>query len=171
MTLLATVFWGFYLVKDVKQRIDIDKDSNLFSGMHNEAFIDDYYELLPYEVDNPQFLFDFAKTLRENKRYRDSNAILRMGVQVSADPMFYVLQGNNYRDEGFYDYAEKAYKKACSIMPNRLYPLYQLMLMYSDNKEIHKAKTVAEQIIELKPKVQSPATDEMKQKANQVITK
>lgn len=171
MTLLVTVFWGFYLVKDVKQRIGIDKDCNLFSGMHNEAFIDDYYELLPYEVDNPQFLFDFAKTLRENKRYRDSNAILRMGVQVSADPMFYVLQGNNYRDEGFYDYAEKAYKKACSIMPNRLYPLYQLMLMYSDNKEIHKAKTVAEQIIELKPKVQSPATDEMKQKANQVITK
>lgn len=168
-TLLVTTFWVFYLVKEVKQRIDIDKDCDLFSGMHNEAFIDDYYELLPYEVDNPQFLFDFAKTLRENKRFRDSNAILRMGVQVSADPMFYVLLGNNYRDEGFYDYAEKAYKKAFSIMPNRLYPLYQLMLMYRDNKEIHKAKTVAEQIMELKPKIQSPATDEMKQKAKSLL--
>lgn len=157
--------------KEVTHRSDVDKDSNLFSGMHNEAFIDDYYELLPDELDNPQFLFDFAKTLRESKRYRDSNAILRMGGQVSADPMFYVIIGNNYRDESFYDYAEKAYNKAFSIMPNRLYPLYQLMLMHRDNKEIHRSKNIAKQIIELKPKIQSTATDEMKQKANKIITK
>lgn len=169
MSILVTAAMSFCLAKEIRQRIDTDKDCNLFTGMHNAAFINDYYELLPYELDNPQFLFDFAKTLRENKRYRDSNAILRLGIQVSADPMFYVIMGNNYSDESFYDDAEKAYKKAFSIMPNRLYPLYQLMLMYRDNKEMQRAKTVAKQIIELEPKIQSPATDEMKQNAKSLL--
>ena len=169
ISILVTAVMSFCLAKEIRQHIDTDKDCNLFTGMHNAAFINDYYELLPYELDNPQFLFDFAKTLRENKRYRDSNAILGLGIQVSADPMFYVIMGNNYRDEKFYDYAAKAYKKAFSIMPNRLYPLYQLMLMYRDNKEMYKAKTVAKQIIELKPKIQSPATDEMKQNAKSLL--
>ena len=83
--------------------------------------------------------------------------------------MFYVIMGNNYRDERFYVYAEKAYKKAFAIMPNRLYPLYQLMLMYRDNNDTCNAKIIAKQIMELKPKVQSTATEEMKQKAKEMI--
>lgn len=169
ISILVTAVMSCCFAKEIRQHIDTDKDCNLFTGMHNAAFINDYYELLPYELDNPQFLFDFAKTLRENKRYRDSNAILRLGIQVSADPMFYVIMGNNYSDESFYDDAEKAYKKAFSLMPNRLYPLYQLMLMYRDNKEMQRAKTVAKQIIELEPKIQSPATDEMKQNAKSLL--
>jgi len=171
MSILLIVLMNLCLIKEVKQRVDIDKDCNLFSGMHNAAFINDYYELLPYELDNPQFLFDFAKTLRENKRYRDSNAILRLGIHVSADPMFYVIFGNNYRDEGFYDDAESAYKKAFAIMPNRLYPLYQLMLMYEDNNDISNALLIANLIIQNKPKVISTATDEMKNRAKQLIHK
>lgn len=169
MSILVTAAMSFCLAKEIRQHIDTDKDCNLFTGMHNAAFINDYYELLPYELDNPQFLFDFAKTLRENKRYRDSNAILRFGIQVSADPMFYVIMGNNYGDEGFYDDAESAYKKAFAIMPNRLYPLYKLMLMYRDNNDTCKAKNVAKQIMELKPKIKSPATDEMKQNAKSLL--
>lgn len=54
-------------------------------------------------------------------------------------------------------------------MPNRVYPLYQLMLMYKDNGEITKAKTMARRVLALKPKIESPATREMKNKAKEIM--
>ena len=141
---------------------------HFISGIYHQTFIKDYYELLHTELDNTKFLFDFGKTLRESERYNDSNAILRQGTSISNDPMFYILMGNNYRDMQQSDYAETAYLKAFAIMPNRIYPLYQLMMMYHDNGETAKAKDAARRIIRMKPKIRSRATDEMKEKAKVV---
>jgi|GEM_PF-567796 len=163
------IMMSLYISHETERRKEVDKDVGLFSGMHQEAFITDYYELQSDELDNAQFLFDFAKTLRESKRYQDSNAILQKGVQVSADPMFYVIMGNNYRDEKHYALAEVSYKKAFAIMPNRLYPLYQLMLMYEEMNEVKRMKEMAKRVIETNPKVESPATKEMKRKAKERI--
>lgn len=127
------------------------------------------YEWLTYEGDNHEFLFSFGKMLREEGRYNDSNAILRQGTKCSADPMFYVLMGNNYKDMKHYDMAEQAYQKAFSVMPNRLYPLYQLMMLYHDSGNIKKAKTMAKRVIEMKPKIESPATKDMKKKAEEIL--
>lgn len=167
---LVVIAFSLFLKGEVTERIRQDKDASLFTGMRNSAFLPDYYELLPYETDNPRYLFDFANTLREEKRYEDSNAILRQATLVCADPMPYIVMGNNYRDEQLYDLAEAAYKKAYSIMPNRLYPMYQLMVMYRDKKDISNAKTIAKQIIEFRPKVKSLATEEMQLKARQLLT-
>lgn len=149
----------------VKESCGADKSYNLIRGVKDKAFIKDHYELLPLEEDNPGFLFDFGKILREYGRYNDSNAILRMGTTCSADPMFHVLMGNNYCDMGHCALAEDSYKKAFAIMPNRLYPLYQLMLMYGDCGEKAKARNMARMIMEMKPKIESPATRDMKKKA------
>jgi len=162
---LPVLAMSLFVAKEVARRSEIDKDVRLFSGMQHAAFIKDYYELLPDEYDNPQFLFDFAKTLRNEGRYNDSNAMLRQGAAVSNDPMFYVLQGNNYKDMECYDYAEKAYKKAYSVMPNRIYPLYQLMLLYEHTGQKQKMLRMARKIIDTQPKVKSRATEEMTEKA------
>ena len=156
-------------VKDVHEA---DKEYATFRGMYEELFLEDYRELLPQEEDNAEFLFDYAQTLRMAKRYNDSNEMLRRGAKVSADPMFYVLQGNNYKDMSLYNMAEESYKKAFAVMPNRLYPLYQLMLLYqkkskSDNK---KLKDVARRIVAIKPKIESPATRDIQRAARQVLT-
>lgn len=166
--LLIFLAWQTY--KLVKESYEADESYTMIRGFHDQAFIKDYYELLPLENDNPEFLFDFGKALREQKRYNDSNAILRKGIKCSADPMFYVLMGNNYRDMSHFDLAEESYNKAFSIMPNRIYPLYQLMMMYKDNDEIRNAKELAKRVLLLKPKVESPATREMKKSA-QIISK
>ena len=166
----ASIAVGIYLYGETSARNQIDKETMLFSTMHNAAFIDDYYELMPYETGNPHFLFDFAKTLREDKRYRDSNAILRQGTLVSADPMFYIIMGNNYRDEQYYDLAEEAYMKAFAVMPNRLYPIYQLMLLYEESGEKKKCEETARRVMWMKPKVESPATRDMQRKASERLT-
>ena len=137
--------------------------------MHHEAFINDYYELMPMEMDNASFLFDFGRTLREAKRYNDSNAVLRLGSQVSSDPMFWVLTGNNYRDMQCYQEAEEAYQKAFAIMPNRLYPLYQLMGLYEEIGNVEAWQQTAKEIIMLQPKIKSPATEAMADSARRKV--
>ena len=160
------------LINGVKDVHEADKEYATFRGMYEELFLEDYRELLPQEEDNAEFLFDYAQALRMAKRYNDSNEMLRRGAMVSADPMFYVLQGNNYKDMTLYNMAEESYKKAFAVMPNRLYPLYQLMLLYqkkseSDNK---KLKDVARRIVAIKPKIESPATRDIQRAARQVLT-
>ena len=165
--LLVFLAWQTY--KLAEESYEADKDYAMIRGFYDKSFIKDYYELLPLEGDNPEFLFDFGKTLRELKRYNDSNAMLRRGALCSADPMFHVLMGNNYRDMGHCNLAEQSYEKAFAIMPNRLYPLYQLMLMYRDNGNVEKARSMAERVLALKPKIESPATKEMKDIAKEIM--
>lgn len=168
---IIIIAFSWFFKTEITERIEQDKDATLFAGMRNSAFLPDYYELLPYETDNPQYLFDFAKTLREETRYEDSNAILRMGTQVSADPMFYIIMGNNYRDEQLYDLAKETYEKAYSIMPNRLYPMYLLMMMYADKGDEALANDIAKRVRHSYVKIESNATKQMQEKADSILGK
>lgn len=147
----------------------VEKDSYMAYGFMNFNSISEGYERLRWESDNHEFLFAFGKQLREEGRYNDSNAILRQGTKCSADPMFYVLIGNNYKDMKQYDMAEQAYRRAFSVMPNRLYPLFKLMQLYQDSGNKQKAQTMAKRVVEMKPKVESPATRDMKKKAMNIL--
>lgn len=169
---LLSAFLGFaswHAGKIVDDSYKIEKGCYMamdFSGFYS---IEDGYEYLALESDNHEFLFALGKRLREEGRYNDSNAILRQGTRCSADPMFYVIMGNNYKDMKHYDLAEQAYYKAYSVMPNRLYPLYQLMLLYQDSGNKQKAQAMAKRVIEMKPKIESRATKDMKKKAMEII--
>ena len=170
--LLLSLFLGFASWQAGKLASDsykIEKEGYMSLGFTDFYSVEEAYEWLSAENDNYEFLFSFGKKLREEGRYNDSNAILRQGTRCSADPMFYVLMGNNYKDMKHYDLAEQAYNKAFSVMPNRLYPLYQLMLLYKDSGDIKKAKAMAKRVIEMKPKIESRLTKEMKEKAKELL--
>ncbi len=157
------------IAKEIQARRNADKESALLASTSDEAFIPDYYRLLQRENDNPQFLFQFAKALREAGRYNESNAMLSNGALVSNDHMFYVLQGNNYKDMGLPHIAEQTYLKAYSVMPNRLYPLYKLMVLYGSMGQKLEMRQMARRIIQANPKITSPATKEMKHKAQEAL--
>ena len=167
--LMITV--GMFIRKEVYDRFVADNEADVLSCQKGEDLIDDYYELLPLEEDNPKFLYDFAVSLTESGCYDESNTILIKGSMVNADPMYYVMMGNNYSRMNKPDQAERAYKKAYCVLPNRIYPLYQLMQLYSDTDQIDKAVLMAKEIIDAKPKVESHATTEMKEKAKMLLSK
>ena len=141
------------------------EEARQLQGTTHELYKDDFYRLLPSCSDDRQFLFDFARLLQANGYYRDSNAILRRGVKVSNDPMFWVLMGNNYRQEKMFDAALESYDVAFHRMPNRLYPLYQKMLVLEETHDKAKMRQVARQVMAFLPKIASAATDEMKKEA------
>ena len=167
-TLLLVAFLCFaswQAGKIVNESLKIEKDSGVAMGFSDFYSIEEGYEWMALESDNHVFLFAFGKKLREEGRFNESNAVFRLGTRCSADPMFYVLIGNNYKDMKHYDLAEQAYNKAFSVMPNRLYPLYQLMLLYQESGDKQKARALARRVIEKKPKIESRATRDMKKKA------
>ncbi len=165
--LLFMVPVSVFVNHQIEQCAQAETDYRMMAGIHDAAFLDDYYELLPLLTENSRFLFDFGKMLAVQGRYNDSNTMLRQGALVCNDPMFYVIQGNNYRDMGAYSEAETAYRKAYLVLPNRLYPLYQLMCLYEQTGETQKMWQMAQQVIDFKVKVESPATKEMKDNARQ----
>lgn len=152
-------------------RVDAKKDYDRFSQIHDEAFIKDYYELFPLLNDNPQFLFDFGSLLRDCGRYNDSNAMLRQGTSLSADPMFHILMGRNYEDMREYDKADSLYDHAFRMVPNRIYPLYRKMKLYEAMGDITRCKVMACQVWNFRVKVESPATRDMKKEAIEIKQK
>lgn len=138
------------------------------TGFKHKSFITDYYSLLPRLQHNRRYLFEFAQLLREQKRYNDSNDMLRRGELISNDPMFVVLQGNNYRDMGMIEMAEEKYIQAWCTMPNRIYPLYRLMKLHEQQNK-PKALMYAKQIGLFKEKITSPAVRQIKREAYELI--
>lgn len=149
----------------IRDRARAGADFRLLAGLPGEAFLRETEELLPLLDDDPHYLFALGKALASAGRPNDSNAALRRGTRVSNDPMFYTLQGHNYLSLGALREAETAYRKAFHILPNRLYPLYQLMLLYETTGETGKMRRMAQCILRFKVKVPSPATKEMQQEA------
>ena len=128
-----------------------------------------FYQLLPLLDESPQFLFDFGKALSKQGKFVESNRILTRGSLISCDPMFYVIQGNNYKDLADYEMAERYYLKAFHILPNRLYPLYCMMRLYEDMDDVKKKRLAAQQVLDFQAKVDSPAIMEMKNYARKII--
>lgn len=158
-------------VNCIKEYEEAEKDYNIMRGIQDQALIKDYEALLPLLEDNRNFLFDYGRLLSDAGRYNDSNSILRLGSLVSNDPMFIVLQGNNYRDMEVFDKAEEMYLKAWHTMPNRIYPLYRLMMLYHQAGKKSKAVEYARIIINHKEKVSSPAVNDIKREAHEIINR
>ncbi len=155
--------------KMVSRCLKIEKNLGMAYSFSDFYSVEEGFEWMSSEGDNHEFLFAFGKKLREEGRYKESNAVLSQGAKCSADPMFYVLMGNNYKDMKHYDLAEKSYYKAFAVMPNRLYPYHQLMLLYKDWGDMKKAKAMAKRVVEMKPKVDSRLTRDIKKKAEDFL--
>lgn len=137
--------------------------------MPQPHLLKDYYAFMETETDDANYMFCFGKALSSLKRYSDSNAILRKGTLVSADPMFYVVMGNNYRNTGMPLQAEWCYKRAFAMMPNRLYPLYKLAQLYHDTGQTDEMRRICKRVMHFRPKIESRATNEMKAEATQML--
>ena len=77
-----------------------------------------------------RFLYDYGYALHKTGDYRQSNEILREGMRISSDPMFWNIAGRNYEMLGDVAAAEEAYLHAHYMIPDRVYPLYLLAKLY-----------------------------------------
>ena len=103
--------------------------------------------------DQPAYLFEFGECQSQCGQSGNAISILSWAAAISADPMIYNKLGKNYQMEKQYDQAESAYLRAASMVPNRIYPLYLLALLYREMGDMDKAREMAQKVIDKEPKV------------------
>lgn len=116
-----------------------------------------------------RFLYDYGYALHKTGDYVRSNEILRQGVQISSDPMFWNIIGKNCEALGDNAAAESAYLHAHRIIPDRVYPLYLLARFYLATGQVEKACATARKVAEHKPKIESVQTREMREEMKKYV--
>lgn len=120
-----------------------------------EYVVEDCDTLFPYMKHDYRFLFAYGQSLNKMGNYEKSDSILRMGTEISSDPMFWNVMGNNSLALGKYREAEDRYKQAFYMVPNRLYPLYLLAKLYYKEYDYIEFVNLTKKIEQIIPKCES----------------
>ena len=109
-----------------------------------------------------RFLFAYGQSLNKTGRYEKSDSILMLGANISSDPMFWNVMGNNSLALGKYREAEERYKHAFYMVPNRLYPLALLAKLYHTEGDTVRFLNMAEKVETFVPKKESVNTESLR---------
>lgn len=154
----------------IKAKVEAVKDFEIDRALRVQTVNDDHIERAKVLSDYPRYMFWLGKRLARSGRYYESLYVFLRGSEMSCDNIFYVMMGNDYRLLNKIDMAEQFYKTAHFMQPCKLYPMFQLLLMYESEGRLADARELASAIIATKSKVRSSATDEIKKYASAFLT-
>lgn len=161
-------------LKDLKKYKEIDKAWRQVQFWNNNDYFDyvveDCEDLFPYLRNDYNYLFIYGKSLNKIGDYEKSDHILKMGADISSDPMFWNIMGNNSLALGRYREAEERYIHAFLMVPNRLYPLCLLTKLYYAEGDFERARKMEKMVMEFKPKVESSTTRELRNEIADLIS-
>jgi len=118
---------------------------------------------------NARYLFEHGYCLHKTGRYAESNAVLAEATRHSSDPMILDIMGKNYQAMGCCGHAEAMFDRAANRQPNLLYPLYLKLLLHEAKGDSVAMALDAAAVERFQVKVASPATRDMKAKADSVL--
>ncbi len=107
------------------------------------------------------FLIKRAEYLLDLGRYYEGIELLEHAKNTCSNPQLYFLLGNAYENLNLFKKAEKQYIFLSSAIPNLLQPKFLLAMLYYKQGHIMEWKKLALEVINFKPKVQSPITEAM----------
>ncbi len=112
-------------------------------------------------------LFNTAHILHKAGCWKKSNDILFQMMPMTSDPMPLNIIGKNYMMLGMPDSAAYYLRRSAYRCPNRIYPHFLLMTLFTDSLSADPEEALEEAltIIDKREKVQSPATVRMKERA------
>lgn len=126
---------------------------------------DSLYHFMRYDY---MFLFAYGQSLSKEGEYLKSNEILSEGSLISSDPMFWIVMGNNNLSLERYEEAERCYKHAFRMVPNRLYPLCRLAELYIKIDDYDRFYDMKKKIDSFKSKVESPTTEMLRKRISEL---
>ncbi len=148
-----------------------DRAQMFYNNKAYTAALEEYGPLYPLLKHKPEFLFEAAQSLSKTGQYEKANEYLERAVLLSSDPMLYYVMAKNEQCLGEYRQAEKHLLHAIDILPERIYPYYLLMNLYTELSYFQpaKLKMAIDSVLTKKPKVESSAIKEMKEKARSML--
>lgn len=165
----AAIFVAKPYIAHIEATKDWQAKRHWYSAGIYSYVLEDYPELLPLMNDNPRFLFEYGRSLNLEGHHTESIDILTRAARLSSDPMIHNVIGNNHKALGEYEQAAEAYTRAHHVMPGRMYPLYLLAKMYSETGDTTQARHYARLVVDMTPKIASPATREMQREMKELL--
>lgn len=114
-------------------------------------------------------LFQTGLALHRAGRLAQSDSLMQATLRVSSDPMPLNILGKNSQARKDYKAAEAYFRRASLRKPSALYPRYLLMLLYVEAGRESEALREAGRILAMPTKVGSPAEDDIRRRAREVI--
>lgn len=136
-----------------------------------EAAMPGYEKWYPLLNHKPEFLFEAAQCLSQSGQFEKANEYLGRAALLSSDPMIHYIMAKNEQALGKYVKAEGYLLHAIDILPERIYPYYLLVNLYTEsayNQPI-KLKAVIDSVLIKEPKVNSRAIKEMRENARKML--
>jgi len=156
----------FAKVPDMKQHKIAEKEWKKAEHWHQmeyyEYVVEDCEPLFPYMQNDRRYLFAYGQSLNKTGQYQKSDSILKLGTEISSDPMFWNVMGNNSLALGRYREAEERYKHAFYMVPNRLYPLTLLARLYHTEGDTVRFLKMADMVETFVPKIENANTERLR---------
>jgi tetratricopeptide (TPR) repeat protein len=130
----------------------------LCGNRHKLYEVRDYSAIVDGLYDE-QVLFTYGQNMNRIGKFEKSDSIMLLGTQISSDPMFWNVMGNNSLQLGRFREAEARYKQAFRMVPNRLYPLCLLAKLYYTEGDTVRFMEMADVVYEFNPKIESANTE------------
>lgn len=151
-------------VKDYRKiELACKKAKHWYNMEYYEYYVEDCDTLLPFMKHNIDFLFSYGQSLNKTGNYSKSDSILQIGTEISSDPMFWNVMGNNSLAQGKYREAEERYKHSFYMVPNRLYPLFLLAKLYYIEGDTARFLDMTDRVESFIPKVESVNTERLRE--------
>ena len=164
------------LIVSIKHITTYLKTLSVFESAHTlysvgayESAIDKYASITSCTFLPIEYYYEYGHALHRMGRWDESNEYLKIGSERSNDPMFHNIIGKNHQAKGMISDAEEEYTVAHFLVPNRLYPLYLLAVLYYENGQREKFDAIAKEVMNFNPKVPSQITDSLKKQIQYIV--
>ena len=134
-----------------------------------KAATEGYVALYDILKQNSRYLFEAAQCLNHSERQEEGSQYLRQAARYSSDSMIRYVLAKNEQETGNYLETERLLLHAINILPERIYPYYLLANLYAepDFYQPDKRQEMADSVWHKKPKVESQAIREMREKVKE----
>lgn len=124
--------------------------------------------LVPVLKTTPPFLHSYGVLLNQQKEYRKAILLLTEANAGLASYATLVELGKSYRGTGNYRQAEKMWRQAARMVPNRFEPYYLLMQLHYEQKNFGEAGRLASYLAGKQVKIPSFRIDEITEAARKI---
>jgi len=111
---------------------------------------------------SPKFLLIYGQALRNIQEYEKSDEVINHGMEMSSNPSFWKVLGDNSVSKGDYLRAEKQYLHSFIMMPNRMQPMLDLARLYHTTEDTAKLSRIGDCAQRMIPKVENYKTRRMR---------
>ena len=169
--LLITIF-VYPQISALKSAHTTWKDAiDLYNYGLYEQCLAEYEKAYPLLKHNGEFLINYGKALSIAGKNAKAVTILEQAKSFQNNSVLYTALGDSHKALEDYESAEQCYSQAANMAPGKFYPLYLLAKLYDASGQQHKAKAMANTILNKEVKLHSVAIEEIRVEMQQILDK